>query len=366
MKININNRLIHDDETPYPFKRSPNIGGRFEPRYLLMHYTVSSSGESAVNHLTNPSKEVSAHLVISRNGEITQLVSFDVQAHHAGHSHWEGMQDINRFAIGIELDNDGPVDPGPIEGQWTSPKTERSYPEDQIVVASHWKEFKEKGWLKFPKAQLNAALEVALVLKEQYQLVDVLGHEDVNRGKIDPGPAFPMEWFREQMFGRSETVIELFESTKETTIYAENEGGTKPDVINPSTVITLSQGKKVKVKKSKKGMKLIVAKVDKIKVRGWVPGDAVKKKKTTRSVSVFPEKGNLPVQDAPKHNKSPFPAGKPLRILRKEGNLTLVGSVTIVKGARYIQGWINSGALEPLGKALYNPIKHSVTPLIED
>lgn len=57
--------------------------------------------------LARPDVKASAHLVIGRKGEIIQLVPFDVEAWHAGQSSYAGRTHLNRFSIGIELDNLG-------------------------------------------------------------------------------------------------------------------------------------------------------------------------------------------------------------------------------------------------------------------
>lgn len=48
--------------------------------------------------------EVSAHLLIERDGTITQFVNFDVRAWHAGKSSYLGRPDCNDYSIGIELE----------------------------------------------------------------------------------------------------------------------------------------------------------------------------------------------------------------------------------------------------------------------
>lgn len=47
---------------------------------------------------------VSAHLLICRDGEITQYVPFDRRAWHAGVSRWCGRECCNDFSVGIELE----------------------------------------------------------------------------------------------------------------------------------------------------------------------------------------------------------------------------------------------------------------------
>ncbi len=48
--------------------------------------------------------EVSAHLLVRRDGELVQYVPFDRRAWHAGESCWRGRSRCNDFSIGIELE----------------------------------------------------------------------------------------------------------------------------------------------------------------------------------------------------------------------------------------------------------------------
>lgn len=100
---------------------------------------------------------VSAHFLIDRNGAVTQFVSCDQRAWHAGISQFEGRERCNDFSIGIEL-----------EGTDEMPFTDPQY------------------------ARLA---ELTRCLRSRYRLRAVRGHSDVapNR-KTDPGPCF--EWAR--------------------------------------------------------------------------------------------------------------------------------------------------------------------------
>jgi AmpD protein len=48
--------------------------------------------------------QVSAHLLIRRDGQVVQFVSFDKRAWHAGKSSFQGHENCNDFSIGIELE----------------------------------------------------------------------------------------------------------------------------------------------------------------------------------------------------------------------------------------------------------------------
>ena len=100
---------------------------------------------------------VSAHFVIRRDGELLQFVSCEQRAWHAGRSSWQGRENCNDYAIGIELEG---LEGEPFEAQ---------------------------------QYDVLAALLQALV--QRYPLQAVVGHEHVAPGrKFDPGPGF--DWGR--------------------------------------------------------------------------------------------------------------------------------------------------------------------------
>jgi AmpD protein len=99
---------------------------------------------------------VSSHLCIARDGGLTQYVSFNERAWHAGASSYQGRSACNDFSIGIEL-----------EGTDTAPYDVRQYR---------------------TLADAVAALCAAYASLSPKRLV---GHSDISPGrKTDPGPAF--------------------------------------------------------------------------------------------------------------------------------------------------------------------------------
>ena len=104
--------------------------------------------------------KVSSHLLIDRDGEITQFVPFDQRAWHAGVSEFEGRSSCNDFSIGIEL-----------EGSDNIPYTDTQY---------------------------AALAKVTALLLAHYPAITsqrIVGHSDIASGrKTDPGPAF--DWLR--------------------------------------------------------------------------------------------------------------------------------------------------------------------------
>lgn len=205
----VNHRLQHDSGKPVRLIESPNRGGALRPRFVLIHYTAGRSADSAIAWLCNPAARASAHLVISREGDVTQLVRFNTTAWHAGDSRYqhqgELLQHWNRLAIGIELDNAGCVLKRPT-GEWVQTATRAVFPASQVVEATHQYEHSPRGWVEYTQIQLEVLDEVMLALVNHYPIEDVLGHDDVAHPagrKLDPGPAFPMDVLRAKLFGRA-------------------------------------------------------------------------------------------------------------------------------------------------------------------
>lgn len=65
------------------------------------------SCDEALARLCSPEFEVSAHYLISENGDVFQMVAEEMRAWHAGVGAWGSCIDVNSHSIGIELDNTG-------------------------------------------------------------------------------------------------------------------------------------------------------------------------------------------------------------------------------------------------------------------
>ncbi len=164
---------------------------------IIIHYTAGSSAESSAKYLCKNNVKASAHIVIGKKGEVYQLVSFDTKTWHAGRSEYAGRKWFNNFSIGIEIDNAGVLT-----------KTENAFrswfgssiPSENVLKAKHRNELSEKYWELYTKEQLMVCNEICTLLIEQYNIKNILGHEEICPGrKHDPGPAFPLDKFRNQL-----------------------------------------------------------------------------------------------------------------------------------------------------------------------
>ena len=76
-------------------------------KYLIFHYTGMRSENAAIKRLTSKSSKVSCHYFINRKGRIFQMVQDNKVAWHAGKSKWGKKINLNKYSIGIELENRG-------------------------------------------------------------------------------------------------------------------------------------------------------------------------------------------------------------------------------------------------------------------
>jgi N-acetylmuramoyl-L-alanine amidase len=213
------------------FIETPNKGGDLSPRYLVFHYTAGKSAANSIGWLTNPESQASAHLVVARNGRITQLAPFNVKAWHAGISHWDGLSRLNSYSIGIEMDNAGPLKKvGDKYQAWFG----TLYREDQVIYGKHKLDDQPRWWHAYTEVQIQKALELAQLLVRHYGLKDVVGHEDIAPDrKRDPGPAFPLEHIRARVLGRKEEERERYEVTATALNIRSGPGVEFPSVIKP-------------------------------------------------------------------------------------------------------------------------------------
>lgn len=154
-EYSIKNHLLYKDGERVNYKLSPNRGGVIKPELVVIHFTGDNSLQGAVSWLCNPSAKVSAHLVIAKNGLIWQLLPFNVAGWHAGRSEYGGRTGVNGFSVGIE----------------------------NVGLGDEW-----------PEAQVQANIDVIRALCQAYDIVDLVGHDEVavpEGRKVDPGPKYP-------------------------------------------------------------------------------------------------------------------------------------------------------------------------------
>lgn len=186
-----------------PFHMSPNVGGIINPRFIVMHYTAGWTAASAISTLTNAAAKVSAQFVLDRDGTLTQLVPCNRAAWHAGPSKYGNVEFLNNHSVGIEIVNPGYFKKGP--GGQILDSTGKAIPAarlqgyDLSFEAPH----PRIGggvyiWPKYTAAQYAKLRELVTALKGEYNIEDVVTHEEIDtrHWKTDTGPAFEMAQFK--------------------------------------------------------------------------------------------------------------------------------------------------------------------------
>ena len=133
--------------------------GEFGTPYITQLFCNQLNPEDHIYFESISGLKVSAHIVISRNGSITQYVPFNKRAWHAGQSEYQERTDCNNFSIGIEL-----------EGIETTEYTDEQYRQLASVINCLQKHY--------PRLSTK----------------HITGHSDIAPGrKTDPGAIFDWE-----------------------------------------------------------------------------------------------------------------------------------------------------------------------------
>ena len=129
-------------------------------KYIIIHYTGMKKESNAIKRLCDPKSKVSSHFFIKNSGEVINLVPELYTAWHAGKSEWKGLKLLNKYSIGIEINNPG----------------------------------HDHGYKKFSTKQIFSLIKLLRYLTKKFKIKkkNILGHSDIapNRKKA-PGEKFP-------------------------------------------------------------------------------------------------------------------------------------------------------------------------------
>ena len=164
------------------------------PDMIVLHYTAGGNAMSSAHYLARADTDASAHLVIARDGGIIQLLPFDTIAWHAGQSEYAGRTNLNRYSIGIEMDNAGELHRR--EGKFYS-WFNREYMPDEVYTDCI--NGRARYWHLYTKEQIMTVYAVCRLLLKAYPIHYIVGHSEITNRKLDPGAAFPLKQFREQL-----------------------------------------------------------------------------------------------------------------------------------------------------------------------
>jgi N-acetylmuramoyl-L-alanine amidase len=192
--MNITGHRLRDAE----YIKAHASGGAMVPTLIILHDTAGRVEKgSSVNWFKSEDCSTSAHVVIERDGTVTQMVDFNKRAFHAGASEWQGVSNCNAFSIGIEIVNPGKLDK---DGRaWFHKKTEAGFTGvKRAKTAAHG----DGWWLDYTPEQIEAVTNLCKALIARYpEIQDITTHWTVSpKRKIDTGPLFPLDAVRQEVF----------------------------------------------------------------------------------------------------------------------------------------------------------------------
>ncbi len=185
---------------------------------VIIHYTGSRSPTGTRNWLTEDDDVfVSCSFILERDGVLKQLIPLDERGAHAGgkSSKLFGRSNVNGRTIGIEIMNVGPLE-AHANGWWSTGKFAKRFDGPMISAGGSRPErdddYPFTAWEAYSPKQIdglvlglkNLVIEFPILKSDPYKRIT--GHENVDPSrKMDPGPAFPWEIVRRQVFGEEIT-----------------------------------------------------------------------------------------------------------------------------------------------------------------
>lgn len=223
--MKIKKHLLYKGDKQVTHVVTPHMSAGLKvPRFIIIHYTSSSTFMSGVYWHSDPKSKVSADIHLGRAGEIIQMAPFNRITWHAGASSWKGLTGLNKYSIGIELQN--------------------------------------TGTQEYTKVQLSELVEMCKAMIEAYPTIeDILGHNQIApTRKVDPGPQFPMAWVKEQVFGQA---VDDVKTTTPSGLNLRSSPSTAGKIL-----ATLPKGTQVKILSVQGGWSNVF--VSSLNLKGWV------------------------------------------------------------------------------------------------
>lgn len=158
-----------------PMKR---VQGEFEggPKGVTVHYSASRNVQSTIDSLD--AQNLGYHLIIDREGKITQTASMGHRVNHAGKAAWNGYSP-NRSHIAVCMISYGYLEPG--FKAWSG----QVLPEDETAYRQGY------YWDKCTEAQENTLWDLLRwFLAHGIDPANICGHDEccIPKGrKVDPG-----------------------------------------------------------------------------------------------------------------------------------------------------------------------------------
>lgn len=262
--MKIKDDLLEGDNVQ--FVKTPNHSGAFNAGdldTLIIHYTAGPTAKSAIRTLTSPRVKASAHIIIGKDGSITQLAPFNIKTWHAGPSSYKGRTGFNNYSIGIEIVNEGPLKKsGDVFRSWSG----RQYTSNEVIEAIHRNQTTPKYWHVYTEEQIQVVFDLCQLLVETYNIKSILGHEEIcPTRKSDPGPAFPLDRLRNKLLHENRDTNNDDELNETGRVMISKLNIRSSPIDGQVVARPLTKGTKVKLIEEKNGWYRVSTEIE-----GWV------------------------------------------------------------------------------------------------
>jgi N-acetyl-anhydromuramyl-L-alanine amidase AmpD len=163
-----------------------------ELKHACIHYSVGSGRPHATARYIASGRRPtpgSYHFEVATDGMQAQMVDTDDTSFHAKGVPLGVVNNrtvayrVNCESIGIVCGNWGHMTAAQARSRKLDPKI--------LVEAGHRGFVGQKLWPEYPLVQIQSLAFLLIALQAHHTLQCITGHEDHERGKQDPGPAFP-------------------------------------------------------------------------------------------------------------------------------------------------------------------------------
>ncbi len=178
--LRIENNVLVGDSVHYQFSSNTDTAKmlNLDSLKVIVMHVLDGTVLGAEAWFQSKESYTSTHIIIGLNGSIVQVIPFNHMAFHA-----PTVQVTAKNKEKIKIFEISP-------GRFVNPN------KMSIGISLEGNQF-----TKFTKNQIDACRQICLLLKKQYKINLILNHSDISPGKSCPGPNFPIEEIRKDVFG---------------------------------------------------------------------------------------------------------------------------------------------------------------------
>ena len=190
---------LHQSRIQLGFDLSTQVsaGVQMERADMVIVKSTTNQYLNESGHINGNITNSPTHVLIDRDGLVTQFIPFNEQIAVAISGSWEGMKNLASRSIILTFVNHGRLQK---QGDEFISQDGTVIDRTDVFTGIHQNEESLSYWQKFTDSQVSIAEKIIRCLTSAYQVKYILGYEEVCPGlQTDPGPAFPLEIMRRKV-----------------------------------------------------------------------------------------------------------------------------------------------------------------------